>query len=98
MVQEHLHVGCRIVALQNNGIAVLCAMVVVEEFLTEVLESLERDFACDDDVRDFRVGLVDLASVEALHVHEGEKLVGLSRKHDEGKGDHEHDDHLRDIR
>ena len=68
-------------------------MVRVEQLIAEVLESSDSDVAGNDDVGDFRVGLVDIPGIERLHAHEADEFIGLFGQEYQDDDDEDDDTH-----
>ena len=74
-MQEHLHLVRRVIWLQDDCMSVLSSMVDMEELLTEILESLDDNLSCNDNMRYLIVRFVNLTSIEGFESHQPQKLI-----------------------
>ena len=66
--------------LEDDGVTILSSMIGVEQFLTEGLKSLNDDLACDNNVRNLRIGIIFLSCINRLQANESQQLCGVYRK------------------
>jgi len=56
--------------LEDDGVTILSSMIGVEQFLTEGLKRLNDDLACDNNVRNLRIGIIFLSCINRLQANE----------------------------